>query len=197
MKIRRSWPAKIPEGRTGYVVDALPRFEVDNYDVRGLAELDDDVLLLEWDIAIGKDQLRAFVDRVKQEPARVLVAPYRVYHEGGSGRLFNPPKLIHRRFLPGVATPGTWLQIREDNAREVQEGESCHLFGLGMVYLPKWLLHGFRDDYLQRNPLAALNDELISEWHFHHAEDPEVPITWDIWPVHLHYSTKGLVDGGP
>lgn len=192
MRLLRSWPAKIPEGRTGYVVDGLPRQVVDLYDIRSIGEIGDAVLLLEWDIAVGKDQLRLFIEHVQEAPKRVLVAPYRIYPEMTPG--LAKPVWVHRRFVVGAAMPGTYVQIRGDNCLPVEDDEPfCHLFGFGMTYLPEHLIRGFLDDHIARNPNSAFADHLFSEWHFHHAEDPEVPITWDIRPVHLHYSTKGLI----
>jgi hypothetical protein len=192
MKLVRTWPRHIPPGRTGYVVDALERLEVDQYDLRAVADLDDDILMLEWDLAVDKAELLDFADLAAATPQQVLVAPYRIYPEGNPGQ--QQPEWVHRRFDVGAAQPGRWIQVRSDNCRPVADGEpTCHLFGVGLSYLPKWLLRGYCDDYLARNPQAALNDHLLSLWHFHHADDPEVPICWQLRPVHLHYTTKGLV----
>jgi hypothetical protein len=80
MKLVRSWPAEIPEGRA-YVVDDIPKFIMGNegerqFDYRGLVDLDDDVVLIEWDIAVGGEQLALFMERAKAEPDRpVLRSP--------------------------------------------------------------------------------------------------------------------------
>src|SRR6478735_9107366 len=78
MKTIRSWPAVIPPGRN-YVVDNLPKFLMGDYSYRGLGDLDDDVLLIEWDMAIGKEDLDRFLGHIGDDPSRVVVAPYRVY----------------------------------------------------------------------------------------------------------------------
>ncbi len=61
------------------MVDPLERVVIDNHDYKALAELDSDVLLLEWDIAVGKEDVEAFARRAKATPGDVLVAPYLLY----------------------------------------------------------------------------------------------------------------------
>jgi hypothetical protein len=78
MRLLRSWPSRIPEGRS-YVVDDIERLVIDNHSYGPLSAVDDDVLLLEWDIAIGQEDLRHFADHAAKDPDRVLVAPYRIY----------------------------------------------------------------------------------------------------------------------
>lgn len=190
MKLVRSWPQRIPEGRIGYVIDDMPRLLIDRYDLRPLGDIDDDVLLLEWDLAVGREDLLTFAGRACEYPERVMVAPYRLYPDGNPG--LTEPIWAHRRFRDGIV-PGQWVQIRLDVLPHIREGEPfCHLFGLGMIYLPRRLVRRFIDEYCTRNPQASFDDHNFAEWHFHHAEQPEVPVTWDIRPVHLHYSTQGL-----
>ena len=181
MKIFRTWPDVIPEGRTGYVVDEIPHYDLHMYDMRKIVELKEDILCIEWDLAFDKDEFLTFIDHAKEQPERVIVAPYRHYPE-----ITGRPTAI-------------WAHRRLDENGQVifiEEGEpTCHLFGFGMTYLPYKLLRGFCDDFLVRNPLAELDDYLFSQWHYEHADDREVPITWDVRPVHLHFSTRGICDG--
>src|SRR6266705_1341970 len=78
MRLIRSWPAKPPAGRA-CVQDGMERLVMDGYDYRCIEAIDDDVLLLEWDIAIGEHELVRFAERARQAPDRVLVAPYPLY----------------------------------------------------------------------------------------------------------------------
>lgn len=178
MQIIRSWPARVPPGRA-YVQDDLPRLVIEDYDYRALADVDDDVLLIEWDIAVGKEDLAEFAARARSAPDRVLVAPYRLYHVA-SGRPC-PPRWAHRRY---EGTPETGRLVH------VQDGDPvAHLWGLGMTYLPCAVICGF---------VAAwdghVSDGSLSGWHYRNVR-PDVPITWDIRPVHLHYEIEEAPGG--
>jgi hypothetical protein len=114
MKLVRSWPANIPEGRS-YVVDDIERFVMgaDNdtqFDYRRLVDYDDDVVLIEWDIAVGGEQLRTFIDRARAEPDRVRVAPYLLYRGGLKGDRPQVPFYVHRVREPGMRT---WVKGRQ------------------------------------------------------------------------------------
>lgn len=172
MLLLRSWPEQVPPGRP-HVVDNIPRLHMRDYDYRGpLGEVDDDVLLIEWDLAVDKEDLAEFARRCRAGPERVLVAPYRLYHYS-SDRDRPAPIWVHRRYL---GTPETGQLIH------VQPGdETCHLWGLGMTYLPHWIIQKFLVEWG-----GPLTDGALSGWHYRHIEQ-DVPITWDIRPVHLHY----------
>lgn len=150
------------------MVDHLERLVIANHDYRSLSELDDDVLLLEWDVAVDKEDLAAFMTRAVSESNRVLVAPYRIYAPEG--------KWAHRTWYgegPGAL-----------NARPVLDGAPvCNLFGLGMTYLPRDLIRGF----ISSRWANHFGDCEFSMWHYHHVSK-EVPIDWAVRPVHLHWS---------
>lgn len=138
------------------------------YDYRPLLEqVDDDVLIVEWDIAVGAEHFAAMADLIHSTPDRVIPAPYRVY------------------MLPRDPGPH-WVMRRFDDAgkpRWVSDSdESCHLFGFGMTYIPRdiWRAHVAGRRY------GRIDDNNFSRWH-HANVRPEVPIPWDIQPVHLHY----------
>jgi hypothetical protein len=181
MKLVRSWPANIPEGRS-YVVDDIERFVMgaDNdtqFDYRRLVDYDDDIVLIEWDIAVGGEQLRTFIDRARAEPDRVRVAPYLLYRGGRDGKAAQVPFYVHRIREPGMRT---WVKGPDDTY--------CHLFGFGLIYLPKDLIAGF---VAQLPAASKFGDTEFSRWH---ARQPigqrrNVPIDWDCHAVHLHYLT--------
>jgi hypothetical protein len=176
LKVIRSWPAVVPEGRN-YVVDTLPRFVMDDYSYRGLGDYADDVLLIEWDMAIGKEDLDRLIDHVSEAPGRVLVTPYRVYQQTERPEMLPRPVWVHRRYNEG-----------EQSMRHVDEGEpTCHLWGLGVTYLPRQVIRSF---------LAAwpghFNDAAVSGWHYKNIEK-ETRIAWDVRPVHLHYPIERTV----
>lgn len=161
------------------MVDAIPRLEMDRYDYSVLAQPQDDVLLLEWDIAVDKDQLLSFARRAAATPGKVLVAPYRHYPEGygadpRSG--FTQPAWVHR-YWSGPADPNM--------LRFVETGAPwCNLWGFGLTYLPQQVITGYLE---QRGPDWGFCDTSMSEWHFRFVEQ-RVPIDWSTRPVHLHYA---------
>lgn len=174
MRLVRSWPFRIPEGRS-HVVDRVERLVIANHDYRRLAELDDDVLLLEWDIAVGREDLAGFAQRALSTPDQVRVAPYRIY---------NPDAMWAHRTWSGRG-PGA------AGAQPVAEGApSCNLFGLGLAYLPRALIDGFIESRWARH----FGDCEFSMWHFHHVRR-DVPVDWAVRPVHLNYPGVDLSVG--
>lgn len=179
MKLVRSWPAVIPEGRA-YVVDDIPRFIMGadgdrQFSYHRLAELDDDVVLIEWDIAVGAQELRTFMERAKAEPDQVRVAPYPLYRRASSQGRAQVPFYVHR--------------IRTERARSwCKPGDThCQMFGFGLIYLPKAMIQGF---VAQMQPGSHFGDTEFSRWHMRNAPAHlrNVPIDWDCHAVHLHYN---------
>ena len=175
MKLVRSWPVTIPEGRS-YVVDDIPKFLMGDgaagdapFCYRRLANLNDDVVLIEWDIAIGGEQLRTFMQRAHDEPDKVRVAPYLLYR----GRSQHP-FYVHRVREPGMRT---WVKPGDPY---------CHLFGFGLIYLPRQMIADF---VAALKPGAKFGDTEFSHWHFRTYAKRQVPIDWDCHAIHLHYQT--------
>lgn len=183
MRLIRSWPDRIPEGRS-YVEDGIERLVIQNHDYKRLATIKDDVLLIEWDIAVGQEDLRHFAQHAAEDPSRVLVAPYRIYADA-----YHLPEDVwaHRHW------DGTGLgTISPVGARPVETGAPvCNLFALGLTYLPHSIVARFAD-------LAShshFGDTQFSMWHYEHIAT-EVPICWDVHPVHLHYHSYDLAPEG-
>lgn len=177
MKLIRSWPAQIPEGRS-YIVDDIPKFvmgaDTPNYDYRGLADLDDDVVLIEWDIAVGGEHLATFMQRAQAEPDRVRVAPYVLYRR---------PVRVGRQQIAFYVH-----RIRTQTARRwaLPEDTHCQMFGFGLIYLPQALIQRF---VAQMDPKSHFGDSEFSRWHMRNVKPCDVPIDWDLPAVHLHYLT--------
>lgn len=173
MRPIRSWPRHIPNGRS-YVVDSIERLVIENSHYADLLAVDDDVLLLEWDIAVSKEDLHAFRDAALDDPSRVIVAPYRIYYE----HMLPAPIWAHRRWdgsgaamsNPTGATPVDTLD------------PTCNLFGLGLAWLPRDLVRAF----MAARFSAHFGDVEFSMWH-HANVATDVPIFWDARPVHLNY----------
>lgn len=175
MQLIRSWPAQPPEGRAR-VVDDARRLLNSNYDYRGLVDFDDDILHIDWDTAVSREDVEAFARRARRDPGSVLVAPVPVYADSRRGLDHTVWNL--RRYEDG----GQAL-------RYVQTGEpSCHLFGFGMLYLPRVLIRGFVDAFKDRLEAGAMvfDDSGFAGWH-HQNVSAETPVAWEVRPVHLHY----------
>jgi hypothetical protein len=179
VKLIRSWPSQVPEGRC-YVADTLPKLVMESYDYRCLESVDDDIVLIEWDVAAGKEDLEAFIDRVRSRPDEVVVAPYRLYMPTRGEQ--NLPRTVwaHRRYRT----------VDMATSRFVEEDEpSCHLFGLGLVYLPRDILQAFLASWP-----GHFSDASFSGWHYRNVTQ-ETPIAWESRPVHLHYRIDQMVTG--
>ena len=100
MRWIRSWPAEPPAGRP-QVVDDLARLVMTGYDYAGLAGLDDDVALVEWDVAIDPYDAQRFEWRCQSDPRQVRVAAYRLADAAGL-------RWAHRRLVQRNRQPGGW-----------------------------------------------------------------------------------------
>jgi hypothetical protein len=186
MRLVRSWPARVPEGRP-HVVDGMERLIIEDFDYRPLADLDDDVLLIEWDIAAGREEIEHFAEHAYREPKRVLTAPYKLYRDSG-----------YRPHWPEPDNPWVWMLNHwrgEGERPDAAQGETipgshtvmpdigdptCNGFGFGMIYLPRKLIRRF----VKTDP-SHFGDVSFSVWHFHNVR-PDARICWHVRPVHLH-----------
>ncbi len=165
MRWVRTWPAVIPPARS-YVTDHLPRITMWGYNyVPVLAQLGDDAVIVEWDLAVELADIERFTKACQAEPDRVRVAPYRLYPRSTN---LPGPVWAHRR----VGRNPPWI---------TEADAECDLFSLGLVYLP----HAVVKQYLGTGP-EVTSDARFSQWH--HAEGlGPVPVAWDVRAVHLHY----------
>lgn len=180
MRLVRSWPAVIPAGRS-YVVDDIERFVMGGegqrpYDYRGLLDYEDDIVLIEWDIAIGGEKLHLFMARAKEAPEQIRVAPYKLYRRGGQEGRPQVPFYVHR------------IRTERNRSWAKPQDTHCQMFGFGLVYLPRWALEGF---VRQMPDKSHFGDTEFSNWHRRNAPVHlrDVPIDWDCEAVHLHYNT--------
>lgn len=173
MRLVRSFPEVVPEGRN-YVVDDAERLVNHGHDYRGLIHLADDVIQLDWDTAVSREDLEVFAKRARQAPDRVLVAPVLVYPSPKRTGL-TVPVWNCRRYQPGgmamrYCTP---------------EDPAAHLFGFGMVYLPGLLLEEF-GRVLGSAAAPRFGDMEFAGWHHRHVAE-DAAIAWEVRPVHVHY----------
>lgn len=173
MRLIRSFPATIPAGRS-YVVDDAERHVNTNYSYRGLVAYGDDLVHLDWDMAVSREDLERFARLAARTPDRVLVAPQRV--DVGDGRR-------------GLTKPVWNMRVNVGGRlRHVTETDrTCDLYGFGMVYLPGKLLRGFEDDYRQALDAGTVryDDTGFAGWATR--EQGPATIDWTVRPVHLHY----------
>lgn len=182
MRWLRSWPAQVPTGRA-HVVDQLPRLVISGYDYGALASVDDDVLLLEWDMACSIEDQATFEDHAAAEPARVQVAPYRLYTD-------RPDPVWAHRVLTGDGP--------KDEAWITEGRTECDLPGFGMIYLPRAVVAAFlaapasargRDPRLDPGRSSAdarFTCQTFGIWHAFRWDGPPIRVWWDIRPIHLH-----------
>ena len=189
MRLLRSWPANPPKDRAR-VKDCIERFVMDGFDYRGLADYDDDILLIEWDVAVDLDELEHFIDHARREPKRPLATPFKLWRRSAYGAATNWPDgvewfwpLLHWRgegSRPGPSDgdpdlPGSHTEM-------AQMGDpTCNGFSFGLVYLPRKLL---RAHEAARD--GRVSDTSFSVWHFHNVR-PDARICWHVRPTHLHY----------
>src|SRR5690348_15233357 len=94
MRLVRSWPKDPPENHPK-ILDDCERVYVKTIDYRPLADLDDDVIHLDWDVAVGLIELREFAQKCMAEPEIVRTAPTMTYKsrfwyaEGSASRPWN------------------------------------------------------------------------------------------------------------
>lgn len=183
MRVLRSWPDRIPEGRA-YVVDDLERLVIANCHYGALREVDDDVLLLEWDIVASREDLRAFGEHAQARPGEVLVAPYRIYPDN---YLIPEPIWAHRTWDGNGA--GTTCPL---GAKPVADDEpTCSLFGLGMVWLPRDVLRA----WFAAGWAAHFGDVEFSMWHWQYVAR-QVRIDWSVRPAHLNFTASKVWGSG-
>ena len=182
MRLIRSWPEYPPEDHP-QVIDNCERIYLhrpDMVDYTALSQADDNLLHLDWDVAVNRDELRMFAAKCEAEPDRVRVAPtinWVTRHKA------------HRGILPNMRTQ--WLVWRQLSVsrRNCVPGENCDYFGFGMVYLPIRLIQMYKAE----RPSERFNDMSFSKWHYNEylggwGKAPTVPVEWDVHAVHINYS---------
>jgi hypothetical protein len=162
VKILRSFPdGALPVGR-GYIHDGLERFLQPAFDYTGLKRYDDDVIVLEWDIAVSAADIARFREDVGGHDWPV-VAPF-LNREG--------THFMHWR------DPGGGRALRP-----IVHGEAdCDLFGFGMVYLPAALIRDYPGGF---GGSSILSDGSFPRWLETLPQWRPVPVDWSITVVHV------------
>src|SRR5215472_17478582 len=146
MLLVRSWPEHVPPAHPR-IIDAVTRVILPRaFDYAPLAGLDDDVLHLDWDVAVSPEDLHTFAVAARRKAAQPLVGPCRVY-----------PGSLHGTVARQMA--GARWNVRSSNGAgamaDCQPGDpSADLWGFAMVYLPREALSGF----VHSNPGRDMSD---------------------------------------
>ncbi len=179
MRVIRSFPATVPPGRS-YIVDDAERHLNADYDYRGLVAYGDDLIHLDWDMAIGREDLEHFAEHARREPDRVLVGPQRVDVGDGRRHLAKPVWNMRRYVGDRLQHVGSF-------------DPTCDLYGFGLVYLPGKLLRAFEDRWRAEldDGSVRFDDTGFAGWAYR--ECGPAPICWDVHPVHLHYGIAEVV----
>ena len=185
MRWLRSWPANPPAGRA-HVVDDMERLVIDNYDYTPLGSIDDDVCLLEWDMALSPGDMQSFALHAIESRNSVQVAPYPLYHVAPF-RSMGGGVWAHRRVWRHSET---WVETGTPD---------CDYAAFGCIYLPRDAVRAFlaseapargRDPRLPADAEYSdrrFTDQTFSVWHHWHAKRGPIPVHWDVRPVHLHW----------
>lgn len=158
MKVLRSFPADGPVPGRAYVQDYMPRLLNRGFDYMGLKDYHDDIVLVEWDIAVSRPDLDRFVANAKGDWP--IVAPF-------------------------LARDGShYMHWREegDGLRPIRKGEpDCDLFAFGLVYFPAWVIRDYPAGY---GGSSILSDGSLPRW-LQERERRPVPVDWSVTVVHL------------
>lgn len=123
--------------------------------------------MLEWDIALDRQERERFAANALEHPDRVRVAPYILYPDGSDR---DRPRQCHR--WGGLPIPEGQLQ--------------ADTVGFGCIYFPQSVL----DAFWQGPPPARLartgvfNDVVFSDWYRKRYD--KFDVDWTVHPQHLH-----------
>jgi hypothetical protein len=121
-----------------------------------LTEIDDDVILLEWDIVVAHHDLFNFVAHCRDMPNRLQVAPYILYNSSLEG--LTAPVWAHRHMVREMPLQLSWIEYGDT---------VCDLFSTGMIYIPKEIIKRLDEaDELVRWH-NNLNDSKFAFWHYY------------------------------
>lgn len=184
VRLVRSWPRKPPDNHPR-IEDNCTRIVIDWCDYSALLQLNDDVLHLDWDVAVGQDELQAFAAKCIAEPEVVRVAPTMSY----------PTR--QRAWHPAPGTPKHYMVWSEESWASDRVGlrpgtPYCNYFAFGFVYLPRWTLEGFMESIPDFG--STLNDVSFSAWYQYVTGGRDVPVEWDTNVIHLNYSMKDALN---
>ena len=191
IEIVRSWPPEqwMLEDHP-YVVDNARRVVINSKrkggtyftDYRPLYQVGQDMIHLDWDMAIGRDELRDFADRCRENPHKLRTMACRTYPT--------------RRYQLGLdETKQTeWHAWHSLNPKvEVEPGDPyCKWFSFAAIYLPWSIWKPFVESFGDKRDIWCSARSLAS-WYHINVED-KIALDWETNIVHVNYSIKDALD---
>lgn len=183
MRVIRSWPMTPPDEHPR-VFDNCERIYIPTTDYRPLVDVGENLIHLDWDVAVGRTELREFARKCEAEPDRCRVAPTWAY----------VTRMRRDHYARGQRTElMIWKYDQRRGRMRVQWGDpECNLFGFGFVYLPTWAFCGYVADL---DPATPASDTGFGQWYFKATNGQGVPVEWGTHAVHTNYSMKDALTG--
>lgn len=160
-----------------------------------LESMTEGTVVIEWDMALSREDRARFEEYILAGPGIVHVAPYRHY-------AYKPPDKDFSWLVRNTGTEGFGDLFCE-------EGEpDAMYFGFGLTYIPLWIAKAYLAECQKDfNTLAKTRgvglatamkagrcgDVVFSQWHWM-ATGHRVPVYWDVRPVHLNYPAGNWVE---
>jgi len=187
----RSWP---PEEwmfeNHPYVVDNARRVVInskrngDSYfvDYRPLYEVGQNMIHMDWDMAIGRNELRDFADRCRENPEKLRSAACRTY-----------PTRQYQLGLDKTKQTEWHAWHSLDPKVEVKPGDpTCKWCSIALCYIPWSVWKPFVESYGDRKDCWA-SARGLANWYRDNVED-SIDLDWDTNVVHVNYSIKDALD---
>ncbi|MGH7239802.1 MAG: hypothetical protein ACREHG_07005, partial [Candidatus Saccharimonadales bacterium] len=148
-------------------------------------DLNDDVIHLDWDVAVGLNELRTFAKKCIAEPDIVRTAPTMTY----------PSRYWYAEGSASHPWKEEWMariQMPVGN-RVIQRGEPyANFVGFGLIYLPQWTLKEFTESL---RGSGNFRDGNFCEWYYKRTSGQPIPVEWGVNAVHINYSFKNALKG--
>ena len=186
MKLIRSWPQDPPKNNHPYVHDNCERVYIPTIDYTPLLEVNDDVIQLDWDVAVGRDEIRRFAKKCLSEPDLVRIAPVMRYES----RIWRGETYGSRPWNEAYMAK---VQMPVGRRQAVPGDLYCCEFGFSLTYLPRWTLEEFTNFAAETG--CQFRDREFADWYYVRTGRKGVPMEWDIYPVHLNYDMSEALQG--
>ena len=181
MRIIRSFCPSLADQRN-WVKDDAERIENTGWDYKEILSFRDDIIQLDWDTAVSREQMFLFADFIKEEPDRCAVAPQYLYRQIDG-------VIQSKHWNVWYHEPGSDTTTLGELGQECKPGDPIsNEFGFGMVYLPKKMI----EDYIRAYPTIAFKDTSFSPWMRETGQTGR--ICWEAASAHLHYSMREVED---
>jgi hypothetical protein len=182
MRLVRSWPNRPPD-KHPRIYDNCERVYIDTTDYRPLLQLNDNVLHLDWDVAVAQDELRDFARKCQAEPELVRVAPTMSYPT--RQRRWHRTTTPHHRWMGWTLTDD-----RKERILCKPGDPFCHVSSFGVIYLPRWSIEAFCEALETGEYGPDFLDFPFCYWHHVATGGRGIPIEWNTNAIHINFSMK-------